>query len=190
MNHSWDCNRFSHPEIILQQNEQEKKTSFKWNRSSLSWPGFIIRWEIFAYLRARDGLFCLFFVSVFSRTLVWFDAYNKWVVPYFVINSSNGSVFGHENAQDGERVTKYWGRHRVAGYSLTVKQLGCDDQGTYLCRAINGFGVNEIAFHLDVFGERRRRRPAVSVNRYLVSKRPLTTRSLTWNDSIVTRISR
>ena len=49
---------------------------------------------------------------------------------------------------------EYWDRYRFGsrGYSLNIHRLECEDQGTYVCKAINGFGVQEISFQLDLFG--------------------------------------
>lgn len=54
--------------------------------------------------------------------------------------------------QDGERVTEFWDRYRIGskGFSLTIQRLECDDEGTYVCKAINGFGVHEISFQLNL----------------------------------------
>ena len=57
--------------------------------------------------------------------------------------------------QDGERVTEFWDRYRIGskGFSLTIQRLECDDEGTYVCKAINGFGVHEISFQLNLSSE-------------------------------------
>jgi len=54
--------------------------------------------------------------------------------------------------RDGERVTEFWDRYRIGskGFSLTIQRLECDDEGTYVCKAINGFGVHEISFQLNL----------------------------------------
>jgi hypothetical protein len=59
--------------------------------------------------------------------------------------------------QDGERVMEYWDRYRFTnkGYSLNIQRLECEDQGTYVCKAINGFGVHEISFQLDLLGMKK-----------------------------------
>ncbi len=59
--------------------------------------------------------------------------------------------------QDGERVMEYWDRYRFMskGYSLNIQRLECEDQGTYVCKAINGFGVHEISFQLDLLGKKK-----------------------------------
>lgn len=51
---------------------------------------------------------------------------------------------------------EYWDRYRFMnkGYSLNIQRLECEDQGTYVCKAINGFGVHEISFQLDLLGIR------------------------------------
>lgn len=48
----------------------------------------------------------------------------------------------------------YWDRYRFGnkGYSLSIERLECEDQGTYMCKAVNGFGVHEISFQLDLLG--------------------------------------
>jgi hypothetical protein len=48
----------------------------------------------------------------------------------------------------------YWDRYRLIskGYSLNIQRLECEDQGTYICKAVNGFGVHEISFQLDLLG--------------------------------------
>ncbi len=47
---------------------------------------------------------------------------------------------------------EFWDRYRLLnkGSSLNIKRLECEDQGTYVCKAINGFGVHEISFQLDL----------------------------------------
>ena len=49
-------------------------------------------------------------------------------------------------------MTEFWDRYRIGGkgFSLTIYQLECDDRGTYVCKAINGFGVHEISFQLNL----------------------------------------
>lgn len=49
---------------------------------------------------------------------------------------------------------EYWDRYRLIskGYSLNIQRLECEDQGTYICKAVNGFGVHEISFQLDLLG--------------------------------------
>ncbi|XP_046642815.1 fibroblast growth factor receptor-like 1 [Daphnia pulicaria] len=57
--------------------------------------------------------------------------------------------------RNGERVMEYWDRYRLIskGYSLNIQRLECEDQGTYICKAVNGFGVHEISFQLDLLDE-------------------------------------
>ncbi|KAK4026366.1 hypothetical protein OUZ56_015369 [Daphnia magna] len=57
--------------------------------------------------------------------------------------------------RDGERVMEYWDRYRLIskGYSLNIQRLECEDQGTYICKAVNGFGVHEISFQLDLLDD-------------------------------------
>nr|CAH0109858.1 unnamed protein product [Daphnia galeata] len=57
--------------------------------------------------------------------------------------------------RNGELVMDYWDRYRLIskGYSLNIQRLECEDQGTYICKAVNGFGVHEISFQLDLLDE-------------------------------------
>lgn len=60
-----------------------------------------------------------------------------------------------EKYQDGERVTEYWDRYRLVskGSSLNIQRLECEDQGTFVCKAVNGFGVDQITFQLDLLSK-------------------------------------
>lgn len=57
--------------------------------------------------------------------------------------------------KDEERVTKYWSRYKFQTREsvLNIQNLECEDQGTYICKGVNGFGVQEISFQLELFSK-------------------------------------
>jgi len=57
--------------------------------------------------------------------------------------------------KDGRNIHSGWIRFRILRMGLKIKEVEADDTGTYICKAINGFGSVNINYTLIVIGERR-----------------------------------
>lgn len=55
-------------------------------------------------------------------------------------------------SKDGRNINGGWTRFKVLQHSLRIKEVETDDAGTYICRAINGFGSANINYTLIVIG--------------------------------------
>ncbi len=57
-----------------------------------------------------------------------------------------------EWSKDGEEVDFTWDRHRVGRKHLKIRHLTEDDTGVFVCKAINGFGSDQVRIDLIVVG--------------------------------------
>uniref|UniRef100_A0A3Q2CMC6 Fibroblast growth factor receptor-like 1 n=1 Tax=Cyprinodon variegatus TaxID=28743 RepID=A0A3Q2CMC6_CYPVA len=63
-------------------------------------------------------------------------------------------------SKDGRNINGGWTRFKVLQHSLRIKEVETDDAGTYICRAINGFGSANINYTLIVIVRPRFTEPA------------------------------
>ncbi|XP_038142562.1 fibroblast growth factor receptor-like 1a [Cyprinodon tularosa] len=56
-------------------------------------------------------------------------------------------------SKDGRNINGGWTRFKVLQHSLRIKEVETDDAGTYICRAINGFGSANINYTLIVIDD-------------------------------------
>lgn len=57
--------------------------------------------------------------------------------------------------KDGRNIHSGWIRFRILRMDLKIKEVEADDTGTYICKAINGFGSVNINYTLIIIGECR-----------------------------------
>ena len=56
--------------------------------------------------------------------------------------------------KDGEQVDEYtWQGYRIGKKSLKIRNANVDDTGVFVCKAINGFGSEQVRIELVVVGE-------------------------------------
>ena len=55
--------------------------------------------------------------------------------------------------KDGRNIHSGWTRFRVLQNGLRIKEVETDDAGTYICKAINGFGSVNINYTLIIIGK-------------------------------------
>ena len=58
-----------------------------------------------------------------------------------------------EWSKNGEKIDFMWERHLTGRKSLKIKNANEDDTGVFTCKAINGFGSEEVRIELIVVGE-------------------------------------
>jgi hypothetical protein len=58
-----------------------------------------------------------------------------------------------EWTKNGENVDFMWERYRTGRKSLKIKFANEDDTGIYMCKAVNGFGSEEVRVELIVVGK-------------------------------------
>ena len=55
--------------------------------------------------------------------------------------------------KDDQTIHLGWGRFRLAGNVMRIKNVEWEDTGVYVCKATNGFGSIEATFFIYVYGE-------------------------------------
>ena len=58
-----------------------------------------------------------------------------------------------EWSKNGEKIDFMWERHLTGRKSLKIKNANEDDTGVFTCKAINGFGSEEVRIELIVVGK-------------------------------------
>lgn len=79
-----------------------------------------------------------------------FEWYRVRMKNYPTIRKSKRIKF----KQDGNRIPGHWERYKFLnrGNTLSIQRLECEDEGTYTCKGINGFGAQQINFQLTLLG--------------------------------------
>ncbi len=59
-----------------------------------------------------------------------------------------------EWSKDGEKIDHMWDRHKTGRKTLRIKNVNEDDTGVFTCKAINGFGSEEVRVELIIVGKK------------------------------------